>query len=161
MGPSPLLAVYLAPAVLVLLSMIRARSFSFHQVYTLGRQSRRTTLDDWLAVFAYLGVGLESRNQPPKTKPPKPWRLTLSGAAFAASLVLYQFILPLNIPISFAQHLWNAFPAIQVAIAGVALAFSLMLAFHRPRRWLLVEQQQAEYPYPKWAVLQKERGRSP
>ena len=157
MGASPLLIVYLAPAGLVLLNMIRARSFSLHHISTLRRQSKRITLDDWLAVCAYLGIGLESRNQPSGTKPRRPWRLIGSGVAFATSLTLIEANFPLNIPLSFGQHEWNAFPVIQAAVAGVLLASSLMLAFHRSRRWHLVEQQRAEYPHLERAVLKRER----
>jgi len=78
-----------------------------------------------------------------------------SGAPFAASLALSQFILPLNLPLSFAQHDWNVYPVVQVAIAGGALAFSLMLAFHRSRRWRLIEEPGVEYQFLKWGALKK------
>lgn len=157
MGPSPLLAVYLAPAGLVLFKMIGARSFSLHHISSLRRLPKKVTLEEWLAVYAYINVGLESRNQPPSTKPRRPWRLIGSGVSFATSLVLFQFNLPLNVPLSFARHDWNAFPVIQVAIAGGVLASSLVLAFHRTRRWRLIERPGAEYPFLKWAVLKRKR----
>ena len=157
MGPSLLLAVYLAPAGFVLLNMIRAKSFSLYHISSLRRLSKRITLVEWLVVYGYLAVGLESRNQPPRTKSGRPWRVMGSGVAFVTSLVLFLVILPLKIPLSFAQHDWNAFPAIQVAIAGGVLALSLMLAFHRTRGWHLVGNPSAEYPYLEWEILEKEK----
>ena len=156
MGPSLLLAVYLAPAGLVLLNMIRARSFSLYNFSGLRRLPKRITLEEWLAVFGHLGISLESWNQPPGAKPKRPWRLIGSRVAFAASLVFFQFILPLNIPLSFAQHGWNVFPAIQAAIAGGLLASAIMLAFHRPRRWHLIGLPMVEYPYLEWKALKRE-----
>ena len=81
-------------------------------------------------------------------------------AAFATSVILYQFILPLNLPVAFAQHDWNAFPVIQVAIAGGVLASSLMLAFHRARRWRLIEHHRIEYPYQAWGDLRRANERA-
>jgi hypothetical protein len=156
MGPGLLLAVYLAPAGFVLVDMIKTRSFSVHHISSLGRLPKRVTLAEWLAVYGYLGTRLESRNQPPGTKPGRPWRLIGSGVAFAISLVLFQVTLPMNVPVSFAQQDWNAFPVMQAAIAGGALASSLVLAFHRARRWHLVEHHTADYPYLEWGALKCE-----
>jgi hypothetical protein len=157
MGLSLPLAVYLAPAVLVLFKMIGARSFTLHHISSRRGAPKRVTRDEWLAVYRYLNISLESRNQPPSTKPGRPWRLICSGAAFATSLILLQIDLPLNIPLSFARHDWNAFPIIQVAIAGGLLASSLVLAFHRARRWRLIEHPRADYSYLSWAVLKRKR----
>jgi len=154
-GPSPLLAVYLAPAGFVILNMIRARSFSVHHISSLRLLPKKITLEEWLAVYGSLSIRLESRNQPPRTKLERPWRLIGSGVEFATSLFLFQVILPLNIPLSFAQHEWNAFPVIQAAIAGGVLASSLMLAFHRTRRWYLIGHPRAEYPYLEWSLLKR------
>ena len=159
MVPSLLLAVYLAPAGFVLLNMIRAKSFSLYHISSLRRLSKRITLVEWLVVYGYLAVGLESRNQPPRTRHRSPWRVMVSGVAFVASLFLFFVILPFSVTLSFAQHDWNAFPAIQVAIAGGVLALSLMLAFHRTRGWHLVGNPSAEYPYLEWEILEKVRMR--
>ena len=159
MGTFPFFAVYLAPAVFVFLNLVRTRSVSLHHISSLRNPSTRITLEEWLAAYRYLGLRLATRTHPPATKPTRRWRLIGSAAALAASLILYQFILPLNIPLSFAQHDWNAFPVIQVAIAGGALASSLMFAFHRARRWRLIERHGAEYPYLTWGRLRKTKGR--
>jgi hypothetical protein len=151
-------AVYLAPAGFVLLDMIKRRSLSVHHISSLRRLPKRITLGEWLAVYGYLSIRLESRNQPPRTKPGRSLRLIGSGVAFATSLVLFQVPLPLNVPLSFPQHDWNAFPVIQAAIAGGVLASSLMLAFHRAKRWRLIEHHRAEYPYLRWGALKMETG---
>ena len=156
----PLFALYLAPAGFVLLYMIRKGSFSAHHISSLRRLPKRITLEEWLVVCGYLGISLETKNQPPVTKPGKPWRLIWSGVGLASSLVLFQVILPLNVPLSFDQRSWNAFPAIQAAVAGMVLASSLMLAFHRPRRWLLIEHHKAAYPYLRWDALRKAKGKT-
>lgn len=161
MGPDLLLAVYLAPTGLVIFNMLRARSFSLHHFSSLRRHSKRITLEEWLAVYGYLGIGLTNRKQPQSTKPGRPRRLIGSAIALAASLILFEVNLPLNVPLSSAQHDWNAFPVIRVAIAGGVLASSVVLAFHRTRRWRLIGHYRAEYPYLPWDVLNKERGKKP
>jgi len=155
MGLNLLLAVYLAPAGFVILKMVRARSFSLHHASVLRRLPKKITREEWLAVYGYLAIRLESRNQPPATKPGRPWRLILSGVAFATSLVLFHFILPFSIPLSFAQTEGNAYPFIQAALAGGVLASSLMLAFHRRRSWLLVGHPGADYPHLQWTLLKR------
>lgn len=151
MGPVLLLAVYLLPAAFALLIMIRARSFSFRQISRLRRPQRKVTLGGWLAVYGHLGMHLENQKEPPNTKPEKPWRLIGSGAAFATSLILFFLILPMNIPLSYAQHDWNAIT--QAAVAGAVLASSVVLAFRRPRNWRLIGHPEAEYPYAEWKAL--------
>ena len=146
---------YIAPSCLVLLNMIRTKSISLRYVSSLRRLPKIITLDEWLTVYGYLGIDLETRNEPPTTKPGRPWRLMWSGVACAVSLLLYQFTLPLNIPLSLAQGAWNVFPVIQAAVAGVVLASSLTLAFYRPRRWRLNENHTAEYPYLTWGALNR------
>ena len=153
MGPSPLLAVYLAPSGFVILSMIMARSFSLSHISRLRSLPRRITLDEWLAVYGFLAIRLESRNLPPMAKPGRPWRLMGAGVALATSLSLYQAVLPFSIPLSFAEHGWNALPIIQSAIAGGLLASSLALAFQRSRRWHLMGHPRAEYPHIEWSLL--------
>ena len=154
MGPVFLLAVYLLPSGFVLLSMIRARSFSLHHISSLRREPKGITLEEWLAVYGYLGISLQTRNKPPRTKPRRHLRLIGSGVAFAASLILFLAILPTSVPLSFAHRDWNSLGVAQAVIAGVVLASSVVLAFRRPRQWRLIGHPEAEYPYAKWSDLE-------
>ena len=136
--------------------MVRAGSFSLHRISDLRRLPKRITLEEWLAVYGFLALRLESRTQPPTAKPGRPWRMIVSASALAASLFLFQFALPLSVPLSFLQHDWNALPVVQAAVSGGLLATSLVLAFHRPRRWLLIGNPGAEYPHLEWRALKKQ-----
>lgn len=150
---------YFAPSALALSSMVRGRTLSFHRLRRLSSLRRRVTLQDWLAVYAYLGTELESRNEPPMIGPERPRRLLAAGALGAASVALLLIPLPFHLLGSFAQFRWDLFPPIQVAVAGIALASSLLLAFHRRRRWRLVAYPRADYPFLGWAALKKDDGR--
>ncbi|MDG6993220.1 MAG: hypothetical protein JRM76_08280 [Nitrososphaerota archaeon] len=148
-----LVPVYLAPPILVFLSMIMRGTLSFHHLGSSRRLPRRMTREDWLAVYGFLGTALESSNGPHETRPVRPWRLKWAGIMLAASAALLLVPLPLDLPLSFAQASWNVFPVVQAALAGAALAASLMLAFDRPKRWLLYSSPRARYPYIDWASL--------
>jgi hypothetical protein len=148
-----LLPVYLAPSVLALLFVVIGRTLSFHHFGALWRLPKRVTSYDWLAVYGYLGANLESDNGPRETKPVRPWRLIGAGISCLVSAFLLFVPLPLLLPISFAQSSWNVFPLNQVVVAGGALALSLVLAFHRPKGWLLHSNPPAEYPYLGWATV--------
>lgn len=157
------LAVYLAPPVLALLTMARKRTLSLHQLRRLGRLRRSATLADWLAVYDYLGVALESRNPPPVGTAEKPLRLIVAAGIALGSVALLLAPLPFSLPASFAQHRLNLFPLVQVLAAGAMLAFSLFLTFNRPRRWFLLSGShrralvRADYPFLRWSDLRMGR----
>lgn len=151
MVTTSMLLVYLAPPALVLSFMITGRTSSFHHLGSLRRLQKTITREDWLAVYEYLVIGLESGNGPRETKPTRPWRPMGSGMACLGSVALLFVPIPLDLPLSFAQYSWNAFPVIQVALAGGMLASSFILAFHRTKGWLLLSNPPAEYPHLGWA----------
>jgi hypothetical protein len=148
-----MLVAYLAPPVLVLFFMVSGRTLSFHHLGSLWRLPRRVTRGNWLAVYDFLGTSLESSNGPGATSPVRPWRLIGAGISCLVSVFLLLVPLPLLLPLSFAQYSWNVFPVIQVVVAGAALALSFMLAFYRPKGWLLHSHPRAEYPYLAWTKL--------
>ena len=157
MVTASMLPVFLASAALVLLFMLQGRALSLHQFSTLWRLPKIVTRGDWLAVYGFLGVALESSNGPRETKPMRPWRLIGIGVLFLVSAFLLLVPLPLNLPLSFAQYDWNAFPVIQAVLAGAALAEGFVLGFLQRKWWLLSSNPSAEYPHLGWARLKQEK----
>jgi hypothetical protein len=157
------LTMYLALPVLALLVMAGKRTLSLHQLRRLGSLRRSATLADWLAVYNYLGVTLESRNHPAKRTAEKPLRLIVAAGIALASIALLLAPIPFNLPASFAQYRLNLFPLVQVWTAGALLAFSLLLTFNRPRRWFLFSGSRtralvrADYPFLGWPDLRTGR----
>ena len=144
---------YLAFPVLSLVFMVVGRTFSFRRFRGLWRSPRGITRRDWLAVYASLGAALESGSGPREQMPERRRRPTVVGALFLVSVSLLLVPLPLDLSISFAQYRWNVVPATQAAVGGIALAFSLGLAFRGRRRYVLDDPARAEYPYIDWAML--------
>jgi hypothetical protein len=148
-----LLVVYLVFPVLTLFSMVVGRTFSLRRFRGLWRSPRRITREDWLAVYASIGGALESGGSPPEQKPERRRRPVVAGGLFLASVFLFFVPLPMDVSVRFAQYRWDVFPVIQAALGGMALAFSLGLAFHDRRRYVLDDPARAEYPYIDWAML--------
>jgi hypothetical protein len=157
--------VYLALPVLALLVMAGKRTLSLHQLRRLSHLRRSKNLADWLAVYTYLGVPLESRNPPPTAIAEKPLRLIVAVAIALASIAALLVPIPFNLSASLAQHQWNLFPLVQASTAGALLAFSLLLTFNRPRRWFLFSGSntrapvRADYPFLRWSDLRMESKR--
>ena len=148
-----LLVVYLVFPILMLAFMVVGRTFSFRRFRSLWRSPRAITRDDWLAVFGSLGAALESGEGPGGQMPPKRRRLKVVGALFLVSIFLFLLPVPLDLQVSFAQSHWNVVPVIQAAVGGIALAFSLGVAFSGRRRFVLDDPARADYPYYEWAML--------
>lgn len=148
-----LLLVYLVFPVLSLVFMVVGRTFSFRRFRGPWRSPRGITRGDWLAVYGSLGATLESGSGPREQVRQRRRRPIVVGVLFLVSAFLLLVPIPLNIFVSFAQYRWDAVPATQAAVGGIALAFSLGLAFRGQRRYVLDDPVRAEYPYIDWTML--------
>ena len=147
------LLVYLVFPVLSLVFMIVGRTFSFRRFRGLWRSPRGITREDWLAVFRSLGTALESDSGPSEQMPERRRRPIVVGALFLVSEFLHLVPVPLNLQVTFPQFHWDVVPVIQAAVGGIALAFSLGMAFRGRRSYVLDDPARAEYPYIDWAKL--------
>lgn len=155
MDLEPLL--YLAPSVAVLYLMAKERTFYLKRFSRLLRPRREATLADWLTVYHYLGLRLESATEPSRIKPKKPLRMLGAAVLAAASAVLFFLPLPFSIPFAFAQYRWDLFPLIKPLVAGTFLALSLPVAFSRWRAWFLTKCEPPEYPFVGWKTAARGR----
>ena len=137
---------YVAPSAAALFMMAIRKSLSCYRLRGLGLP--RTSREDWVAVYDRLGLTLESRDPPRQARQARPWRLVCAGLMAVTSGALLISPVPTRFLIAFDGRSLDPFPLIQAALAGGCLAVSVVLAFHRPRAWLLFGTPQAEYPYP-------------
>lgn len=146
----PRLLLYFAPSALALYWMIDEKTFYLKRFGRLFHRRKAVTLNDWLAVYRYLGLPLEKPSEPPHDRPDRGLRLIEAGALAGTSAALLFIPLPFRVPFSFAQFRWDLSPIIEPLIAGTLLALSLLLAFHRWRAWWLADCEPAEYPFVEW-----------
>ncbi len=152
--PNPLqLAAFMGPSVLAIYAMIMGRALSLNQFRRISRKS--ITLNEWNVVYRYLNLPLEKQNEPPRTVNHRPTRLIIAGVLVASSIALFLLPLPLMVPFRFAQYSFDLFPAVKSLVSAAILAVSLMLAFYRPRRWILSQTVPTEYPFRPWKEIRK------
>lgn len=81
--------------------------------------------------------------------------MVIAGVLVASSIILFLLPLPYAVPFRFAQYAFDLFPSIKSLISGILLAFSLLLAVYRPRRWFLSQAVPTVYPFRPWKEFRK------